>query len=344
MKRLIRLAATIGIATLFAGCGESQPLPVSVGTSLPPVERSALVRRAEPASTTNFFLENSTNIAEYDARHRLVRTISDGFQQGGIDTGSLAFDSAGNLYAITGYYTISVYARGSRKFARAITNDVDGPNVIAVDARDNLYVGNIFSGVAVFLPGNGEPAYTLEHTNDPAAIAFDAAGNVYVANLAANTVTVYSPQGTLLKKITKGLRFPDAMVVDSKGYIFVASNNYGYGRGVVTVYAPKTYELVQTIRDGVAGPWSIAVDSMDRLYVSNGNGALTTYGAATRKLVRTITKTAGQDIVVDAADNVYAPAGFLQPSINVYPPHAVRARWTIRKGVGGERALAFGPP
>ncbi len=323
------------LTTAIGGCAPR--------TSLPPAEWSAFARRAVPASTVNFFFENPNDIAEYDAKHRLVRTISDGFQQNGVNTGSLAFDSAGSLYAITGYYTISVYARGSRTLVQTITNDVDGPNVIAIDARDNLYVGNIFSGVAVFPPGSATPAFTLKGTNDPVAIDFDAAGNIYVANLAANSVTVYSPQGKLSKKITKGLRFPDAMVVDSKGYILVASNDYGYGRGVVTVYAPKTYELIQTIRDGVDGPWSIAVDSKDRLYVSNGNGALTTYSAAARTLVRTITHTDGQDIIVDASDNVYAPVGDPQ-SIDVYPPHVVRARWTITKGIEGERSMAFGPP
>jgi sugar lactone lactonase YvrE len=321
-------------AALLSGCGGWQP---------PGAMPQALARRPMPASAANFFLENPNDIVEYDAKHRLVRTMSDGFQPNGVNTGSLAFDSAGSLYAITGYYTISVYARGSRTLVRTITTDVDGPNVIAIDAQDNLYVGNIFSGVAVFRRDSTAPAFTLEYTNDPVAIDFDAAGNIYVANLAANTVTVYSPQGELLKEITKGLRFPDAMVVDSKGYVFVASNDYGYGRGVVTVYAPKTYELIQTIHDGVQGPWSIAVDSKGRLYVSNENGALTTYSAATRKLVRTIAHTAGQDIIVDASENVYAPVGDPQ-SIDVYPPHALRARYTITKGVEGERALAIGPP
>jgi sugar lactone lactonase YvrE len=300
-----------------------------------------------PGSKANLFVENHGQVLEYTPRGRLVRTIN--LDTSGVDTGGLAFDNSGYLYAISGYFDVAVFAPRSRSFVRTITDGVFEPLAIAVDRSGNLYVANGHNGykgnIAIYPPGSETPSRTItEDVYDPESLAFDSAGNLYVGNgLYVDEVTVYSPSGTLLRTITDGVRDPQSIAVDARDDLFVANTDEGEGR-TVTVYAPGTTQLVQTITDGIDGPQTLAVDSAGRLYVANNaNGTATEYSAKTRKLLRTISKKVRHPwgLAVDSADTLYLASFLPTARIGIYPPGHVLPVHTIASFA---LTLAFGPP
>ena len=300
-----------------------------------------------PGSKANLFVESHNQVLEYTRRGRLVRTIS--LNTKGTDAGGLAFDESGDLYAISDYFDVAVFAPGSRSFVRTITDGVFEPLAIAVDRSGNLYVANGHNGydgnIAVYPPGSGTPSRTItEDIYDPESLAFDSAGNLYVGNgLYADAVTVYSPNGTLLRTITDGVRDPESIALDARDDLFVANTEDGAGR-TVTVYAPSKTQLVQTITDGIACPQTLAVDSAGRLYVANNaNGTATVYAAKTRKLLRTISKKVRDpwSLAVDSADTLYLASFLPTARIGIYPPGHLLPVHTIRSFA---LTLAIGPP
>ncbi|MGB6643797.1 MAG: hypothetical protein WBE35_02120, partial [Candidatus Cybelea sp.] len=88
-------------------------------------------------------------------------------------------------------------------------------------------------------------------------------GLLFVANygfFGRGSVTVYSSGPMPVRKITAGIRNPDALAVDPNGYLYVANCAYSKGRDSVTAYTPDGSRLVLRITDGVSRcPLSIAI-------------------------------------------------------------------------------------
>ena len=63
---------------------------------------------------------------------------------------------------------------------------------------------DITANIAIYPPGSGTASRTItDGIYDPESLAFDSSGNLYVGNgLYADSVTVYSPSGTLLRTIS----------------------------------------------------------------------------------------------------------------------------------------------
>jgi serine/threonine-protein kinase len=291
------------------------------------------------------FVENTFSITEYTTNGRLEKTIRGGISKSGLTAGGLAFDKAGALYAISGPYTVSVYASKSRKLIRILTDGVELPIALASDSHGNTYVGNEKNNsVAIFPPGATSPDKIIRQgISDPASMAFDSAGNLYVANIYGDSVTVYSPNGTLRRKITKDVHGPGAILLDRKDNLYVANTGGGLGK-TVTVYDPPQYKLSQRIKQGVKGPWALAIDSERRLYVSDShNQTVTVYGPSLR-LLRTIVPHAepGQ-LVIGPRNDLYLACLVSPAHVNVYSPSSRPPKFVIRKGVTSPLALAIGP-
>lgn len=294
----------------------------------------------------HLFVENTFSITEYTANGRLEKTIRGGISRSGLTAGGLAFDKAGALYAISGPYTVSVYASKSRKLIRILTKGVEVPIALASDSHGSIYVGNEKNNsVAIFPPGASLPDKIIrKEISDPASMAFDSAGNLYVANIYGDSVTVYSPNGTLRRKIIKDVHGPGAILLDRKDNLYVANTDGGLGK-TVTVYAPPQYKLSQKIKEGVKSPWALAIDSERRLYVSDShNQTVTVYGPSHR-LLRTIAPNAepGQ-LVIGRGDDLYLACLVSPAHVNVYTRSGTRPKFVIKKGVTSPLALADGPP
>jgi sugar lactone lactonase YvrE len=72
-----------------------------------------------------------------------------------------------------------------------------------------------------------------EGINGPLALALDASNNLYVANQTSSTVTVYDEKGKLTRTISEGMNKPSHLAIDSKGMLFVCNTNdvTGYASG-----------------------------------------------------------------------------------------------------------------
>jgi hypothetical protein len=194
---------------------------------------------------------------------------------------AMAFDKKGKLYVANaptgGPYTITVYARDSRKLVRSISlNAMNGsPGAIAFDKRDDLYVSqsarNVNGGykgyVTVYKHGKDKILRTITDgllCPSARALIFDGSGNLYVANGACNnqngSIAVYASGQTMpIRTITDSIFNPCALAIGSSGYLNVANNHTLInGNGSITEYAPNSTKVARTILQGVDAPVSLA--------------------------------------------------------------------------------------
>lgn len=262
--------------------------------------------------------------------------------------GAMAFGPTGNLYVSNGFFDagqISVYLAGSTKLLFQIENLLD-PLAIAVDSGGYLYVANNTSAVSVY----AGPQYIngiRDGVGGAFAVAFDRSGNLFVANDSRGTVTIYAPTDEpghpkLIHTIL-GLHYPLAFAFGPKGNIYVAN------KSSVHIFAAKDYTPIKTIT-GITSVSAIAVDSVDRLYVSSvpftssgyRPGWISVYLPGRTRPTRKITDgiDVARSIAVDAQNNVYV-ANSWNSTVTVYDPGGSRKIRTITDGIAGPWALAI---
>ena len=211
-----------------------------------------------------FDLQGDTFIRRYNAINIYSAANPDKMREIKIGSTFIALDAANDLYVSARYENaVNVYAPGSKTPTRTITDGIYEPQGLAFDSSGNLYVANSGSttgqgcgtnpgSVQVYAPGASSPSYTISGAQgicQPFRLAFDATGNLYVANLSLyggppGTVTVYGAgSNTLLRTITNGVTSPWSLALDKAGNLYVA-NRF---TGTVTMYAPNSTELVQTL-------------------------------------------------------------------------------------------------
>jgi DNA-binding beta-propeller fold protein YncE len=212
--------------------------------------------------------------------------------------GSIAIDGAGKIYICndgsqnSGSDTVTVYPAGSsgnavpteiinRQFAR-FSPGLDGPDGIAFDSDENIYVANNDNNSVTVYPsgsnGNVLPSLTISGPNTglnvPTGVALDIDNNIYVSN-ESNSVTVY-PAGsngnvapsTTISGGSTGLDSPEGIALDSGGNIYVANglNNTVtvYSKGSAGNVAPSA--TLNTDLDTLTG---VALDGSNNIYVVN---------------------------------------------------------------------------
>jgi 6-phosphogluconolactonase (cycloisomerase 2 family) len=182
-----------------------------------------------------------------------------GFKRIHARTNSIAFDASNNAYiAVNG--AINVYPPDGTQPVRTITETVDYPSALAVDASGNLYSGNFESNTCGNVTVYDAATGTLENTITDgicgaSAFAFDSMGNVYVANR-RGAVTVYAAgTDTLIETITKGVGNPIALAIDSSNNLYVA--NYA-NFGSISVYPLNHKSPSQVLTKDISYPRSLA--------------------------------------------------------------------------------------
>jgi DNA-binding beta-propeller fold protein YncE len=154
--------------------------------------------------------------------------------------------------------------------ARKITQGIDSPGGIALDAIGNLYVANERGNdVTVYAPDSNTPSLTIGGINDPESPIVDAAGNLWVCNRGGQAgIYEFSPgQTTPSQHITGSLiRVPTQMAFDASGTLYVGDNDSGIyylTRGSQTV----TQLNLQGYQQAESG---LAIDPADGgFYLSN---------------------------------------------------------------------------
>jgi len=118
---------------------------------------------------------------------------------------------------------VEMYAAPFTGTPTAITNGINGPNSLAMDAAGHLFVGNINSDVVTeyAAPYTGAPiaSTTSGDIGEEQQIALDASGNLFVADAENNAVEIFAPpySGTPIV-ITNGINLPFTIAVDGADF------------------------------------------------------------------------------------------------------------------------------
>ncbi len=230
-----------------------------------------------------------------DASQRvdLFATAATGFVQPAVTLSGLrgvastAYDASGDLLLLT--YTMNAFAvyppgaqAPSRTIVAGVTNALDQPSAIAVDAAGYRYVANAGGGgvfgssgidsVTVYAPGATgyvAPVRTIAGAasglSNPAALTVGPNGNVYVLNLGratngAVTVTEYAggPTGSATPVATLPASFASSaggsLAVTSDGTVFVSAGN------ALVAFAPGSTTAQPVTSSSLKSILSLAID------------------------------------------------------------------------------------
>jgi len=284
--------------------------------------------------------------------------------------------------------TPTTYVSGNVAPIEAISSPdsaMDRPSGVAFDKSGKIYVANGGTGgrgvdsITIYPAGSyahvapiatiGAPAGEPDKTklSDPAGVAVGPKGEIYSLNSQAESVTVYAPgsSGNIppIREISGDrtwLSLPLALATDSSGLLYVLNRaTENAPAGSVSIYAAGSNGNASPVRTisgarhdkqmGFDSPTSLAVDSRNRVYVTNEGSAttyvskegVTTYGpdsvaiyaANSNGNVAPIASISGprtrlkmpSGIAVDSIGNIYVANvqsgdGTSLDSITVYPP------------------------
>jgi sugar lactone lactonase YvrE len=221
------------------------------------------------------------------------------------DPQDLSVDVDGNVYvADSGYFSSSGSSNGSiRKITPAgvvstVTTDcgpnpLNGPNGVAVDSQNNLYIANTGSNEVCKLTPSGAASVLISSgLQEPRGIAVDSSGNVYVADsfnevvrkiTQGSSVTMTTLAGGLTTRgnvdaVGTAARFrrPNGVAVDSNGNVYVADEENHTIRkitsgGTVTTLAGLGPDFGYADGSGSAakfyGPSASVADAQGNLYI-----------------------------------------------------------------------------
>lgn len=243
---------------------------------------------------------------------------------------------------------VSVYAPGTSKPLRQITDGMVGASSLAFDAKENLYVSDdTNSAIPVYAPGAVKRMRTIvDGVHAPIQVALAPSGNVYVAN-DNGTVTVYKAgTTTLLQTIRKGISTQiGAIALDSSGTLYVANwPDTSSGPSWLSEYSPGQMDPARTTTVGISFPQVLAFDILGDLYVANIGGYVSVYAPTKTKPFMTISAglTEPDGLAFDGGGNLYVSDGN-NNTVTVYGPGSTKLKRTISDGVNSPANLAFGP-
>ncbi|AMR34378.1 hypothetical protein A0256_24440 [Mucilaginibacter sp. PAMC 26640] len=240
----------------------------------------------------------------------------------------MVIDASGNLY-ITNYLnnTISKFSASGAYLGvfGPGTGSYTNPVGIVFDSSGNAYVLNTtvtlgngrvdkYNSAGVF---QGTIISGLLH-----ALGFniDRADNLYITDrntsTSANSVTKYSKTGTVLLTLpTANLNYPDGVVVDGSGNIFVINR---LGNNLTKYDASGAY--LGVFASGFNGPLAVSIDAAGNIYVGDsGNNRIQAF-SPTGLLLKTITPhTDPEGTISDAQGNLYA-GSYSGNAVYKYPP------------------------
>ena len=239
----------------------------------------------------NVYVSNgpSNSISKFGSTGNFLSTIGSSLTLA--DPAGLAVDSQGNLYAANfgewGSAALNNVAKFdlAGTFVGAISNNVNRPFGVLVDAADNLYVGNWFTNNISKFDSSGTFQTTLGDSNNidgPMGLAKDSGGNLFVANLnnipIGSNVTKFDPAGLFAGYIgdSANLTNPAALAIDSAGNLYVSSGISN--TAVISKFdSLGAFQFSWTI-PSVANTMAIAIpESSTAVLVLLGAGALLAY-------------------------------------------------------------------
>ncbi len=183
---------------------------------------------------------------------------------------------------------VHVYSRSG--LLQGTISGLDGPTAVAVDSAGRIYIGNAGRGdVEIYSPDFlllGALGMGLGEFRRPAGIAIDSAGLIYVVDGLENEVKIYNadysfkfsfgskgagngqfqlPTSIVINEITSEILIPDFTATIDSARVQVFDLNGVFKRSFVTTGTNEQGETVSFLR-----PFGIAVDTLDRIYITDG--------------------------------------------------------------------------
>jgi sugar lactone lactonase YvrE len=271
-------------------------------------------------------VDASGNVYIADEGNHVIRKVTpDGTITTFAGTGSIGSDGDDGPATQATFYSpvaLAIDAQGNLYIADY------GSNVVRKVGTNGMI--STFAGVCCFpgYGGDGGPA-TSAGLNTPSGLAFDQAGNLYIVETDGAALRRVSLDGTMSTVAGNGvneylgdggaatnaaLAFPAGVAVDSNNNIYIADTGNNRVRrvnaaGIITTIAGNGLQGSSgdggpATRAAFQGPYALAVDPQNNLYVSDaGNGRIRlipavppTFSAASSAL--TFSATAGSGVVL----------------------------------------------
>lgn len=156
-----------------------------------------------------------------------------------------------------------------------VTNGVNGPDMLALDANADLFVSNFRGGnVTEYAPPyTGAPVATMSGVSNPLQIALDGAGDLFALPVSGAAVYAFAPPYTGgATTITAGMNSAAAIATGPGNALFVGQD----GTNRVDRYLSPYSSVATSISNGVSQPQALAFDAAGDLFVANAN-AVTIY-------------------------------------------------------------------
>ena len=170
--------------------------------------------------------------------------------------GSLAFDSAGDLYVDGGSPTTYINKITPGGLISTFATGFSNPQGMAFDSAGNLFVADYgVNTIFKYTPAGVQSTFITGLSNPTSGLAFDSAGNLYVSNGGNNTIGKITPGGALSTFAT-GLSNPAGLAFDSAGNLYVAN----YGNNTIQQFSSTGTDLgvFADSSDGLNGPLGLA--------------------------------------------------------------------------------------
>jgi len=312
------------------------------------------------------------NISVFDRRTGAPLSPERGYDFGGQlgEMQGIIVTPGGDVWALdNGKSQIVHLPRGDASKGRLLGRTVDGKPVdgslqvkapfhLAVDQQDRIWVTNSGSNTVTRFPASA-PGRAEEFTVGfaPRAIAIDSRGNAWVANTVGHPGTAEKAAFVEEKLKAKAAALTGSMSEEdrtAKEWIALYEILTRYPGGDVSLVRPDGTVLGPFDADkSIIGPWGIAVDGNDNIWVANSTGRSITQlcgvrtescppGATTGAPISPAGGYTGglqiiTDVAIDPAGNVWVANNWNRPDegFKAVPDEALSTRF------GGDGAVVF---
>ncbi|MGA2604821.1 MAG: NHL repeat-containing protein [Verrucomicrobiia bacterium] len=187
------------------------------------------------------------------------------------DTGAIAFNPAGSLYAVRAGDTIYKYdSNGNSSLFADSSSGLNVPFGLGIDSSGNLYVGNYaYNNIEKFDSSGGTGSVFATGITAPMGLAFDSSGNLYVSDQAGGNIKKFDSSGGTGTVFATGLTGPCGLAF-SDGNLYVANA----GNSTILKFNSSGQVSTFTSTNLLAFPFGLAFDSSGNLFVAcpdNGN-------------------------------------------------------------------------